>query len=182
MKLNDFYYTIKFKVNNNNQRDILYAHCGCVVGRGQVEDENFAECKHAAALFYYIKSNKTYSQTDDQLAWKAPSKKKLELYSHGKTFETLYKKTRGLKRSYLVKDETAINKIARLMEKHYNDLHQRGLYKIITASNPLPSIPSPPPLPVLHEAIKEMILKPLPYEVPPEIFKSLEFLETMPEV
>ena len=186
MNLRGDYYTVRFKVSGNDDRDILYAHCKCQSGRGQPKptSDSWADCKHAAALYFYIKNSQTYSQTDHQLKWKAPSQKKLELYPHGKTFETLYK-SRGTKRNYLVKDDVAINKIKRLMEECYTDLDQRGLYKMITASQTrLPdSIPNElPELPTIHEAIKEMILKPLPYTVPAEIYTAMEILESSPKV
>ena len=71
------------------------------------------------------------------------------------------------------------------MEECYTDLDQRGLYKMITASQTrLPdSIPNElPELPTIHEAIKEMILKPLPYTVPAEIYTAMEILELSPKV
>ena len=186
MQLNTgVYYTIRFKVKEgDDKREVLYAHCSCVVGRGQ--DDAFADCKHAAALFFCINKSQTYSQTDHQMSWKQPSKKKLELYPHGKTYESLYEKTRGHKRNYQVIDEVALSKFKRLMEKHFDDLDQRGLYKMIDTSylgpsNPIPSS-VPEAAPAIHKLIEQMILKPLPYIVPEEITRAFESLEALPLV
>ena len=140
MSLNDGYYTVTFMVQEiDNERVVIYAHCTCVWGRGLPNDigaDSMADCKHSAAMFFYINSklHRSTSKTDIKLTFKEPSKKKLELYPPGQTFQDRVKKSSGFKRNYVVKDEEAILKVQRLMEEFYpDDLHQRGLYKIITA-------------------------------------------------
>ena len=185
MQLNEDYYTVEFKVQLvNNERVVIHSDCQCVSGEGWPDCVG-ADCKHAAALYFFINSgeHKSISKTDEKLAWKTPSEKKRELYPQGKTFAELIKNSRGFKRNYLIKDNVAINKIRGLMEKHYTeDLNERGLYKISRPIDPNAAQPQPPQLPEINPLIESMLLKPLPYEIPADILMAIDDLQNFPEV
>ena len=193
MSLNDGYYNLKYMVQDvNGERTVIYALCECVSGKGvpnNIDAESMADCKHSAALFFYINSNvhRTTSKTDVQYTWKEPSKKKLELYPPGQTFQDRVKNSSKFKRNYLEKDEAAILKVQKLMEKHFSeDLNQRGLYRMITfktrSDTADTATPITPELPVLNDFVRATILKPLPHEIPTEIFVAIDELENMPNV
>ena len=121
MSMNEDYLNLHFKVQKvDNDRIVIHADCDCVAGRGW-PDSVGADCKHSSALYLYINSDahKSTSKTDVKMTWKDPSKKKLELYPPGQTFDDLIKKSSGFKRNYLQRDDKAILKIQRLMEKHF---------------------------------------------------------------
>ena len=88
MQLNEDYYTVRFQVDE--QRFVTYAHCTCVCGKGWPESFG-ANCKHSAAMYYVINEEIIDSKTDEQLKWKKPSEKKLQLYPHGETYQDLIK-------------------------------------------------------------------------------------------
>ena len=72
----------------NNERVVIHSDCLCVCGLGW-PDSVGADCKHAAALYLFINSDKhkSVSKTDVKMTWKTPSEKKRELYPQGKTFQ-----------------------------------------------------------------------------------------------
>ena len=88
-----------------------------------------------------------------------------------------FKGSRGVERNYAIKDDQAINKIKKLMEKHYSDLDKRGLYKIMCAPTVSIENSTPPPLPPVHDLVKAMMLKPLNHEIPSDIIQALNEIE-----
>ena len=189
--MNEGYYTVRFKVQTvDGERVVIHAECNCPSGEGwpdtEEEPSQGANCKHGASLFFYINEHEwPKSKTDEKNTWIEPSQKKLALYPQGETYADNIKNSRGFKRDYSVIDQEAVLKIKRLMEKHFaDDLDQRPLYKMITANKESTEfIPPNDDLPAVHDLVKEMVLKPLPNEIPTEeINKALQQLQTNPNV
>ena len=63
-------------------RKYINGRCSCVAGIT-------ANCKHAAALYYYINNERTVGCTDESQKWRAPSKKMQEQYPKGETIEKI---------------------------------------------------------------------------------------------
>ena len=73
----------KVALELDDKRVILDARCQCVSGLN-------GDCKHTAALIYYINNEREESQTDRKCTWRAPSQYGQKLYPKGQTFDEIF--------------------------------------------------------------------------------------------
>ncbi len=74
-------YKITLELDDN--RKILDARCQCVAGLN-------GDCKHTAALIFFINNEREESQTDRKCTWRAPSQYGQKLYPKGQTFDEIF--------------------------------------------------------------------------------------------
>ncbi len=67
----------------NQERIVQDSRCQCVSGLN-------GDCKHTAALIYYVNNERQESQTDRQCQWRKPSQYGQKLYPKGKTFDEIF--------------------------------------------------------------------------------------------
>ena len=67
----------------DQQRIVQDSRCQCISGQN-------GDCKHTAALIYFVNSERQESQTDQQCQWRKPSQYGQKLYSKGKTFDEIF--------------------------------------------------------------------------------------------
>ena len=90
-----------------------------------------ANCKHSAALYYFINNERTEGCTDEGQKWKTPSKKLQEQYPKGETIESLFAAT-VLPQTTFKPNYEELSKLANEMEQF--GLVQASLYKSITVN------------------------------------------------
>ena len=75
-------YSVRFFVDPTS-REIVKSNCSCVAGCT-------AQCKHGAALYFYINNERSEGKTDVQQVWKTPSQKLQERFPKGQTAEEIF--------------------------------------------------------------------------------------------
>ena len=99
-------WTVELLLDEN--RSVTSAHCSCWVGeRG--------DCKHTAGLIIFINEFREESQTDQPCAWKKPSKKAMETYKKGESFDDI----RGHKVKFIPHDFARMTEEARKEQKEF---------------------------------------------------------------
>ena len=78
-------YVVEFLLTPSS-RTVVSGRCSCPCGLS-------FNCKHCAALFYYINTERSESKTDATQRWSAPSLQLQELYPKGASVEHLIRKT-----------------------------------------------------------------------------------------
>jgi hypothetical protein len=80
-RLNERPYNVVLIINE--QREVKQAHCQCPAG-------TVGNCKHTAALFYFINHEREETKTDKACQWNAPSTMGQSLYPKGKPFDEIF--------------------------------------------------------------------------------------------
>ncbi len=75
-------YHVEFKLNPQD-RSVIEAHCSCVAGLS-------GNCKHCAALFIFINTERTTGCADQSQAWNVPSKKLQKCIPRERRLNTFY--------------------------------------------------------------------------------------------
>ena len=117
-------YFIRFEIDET--RRVTKAYCSCVAG-GQ------GGCKHSAALFLYINTERTEGKTDWKQGWTAPSKKLQETYPKGQTLQQIFGEKGPTQRRVVVQksqDDENLVSLAKKLEKC--GLTSSSLYKSLT--------------------------------------------------
>ena len=114
----------RVELSLDRERNVNSMHCQCVPGVSGL-------CKHAAALFLYINSERQESRTDAACSWKKPSARGKELYPKGKKIQELVV-TEPVPSPVNVKD------VRHDLENHFNLLVENGLensmiFKVLSA-------------------------------------------------
>ncbi len=103
-------------------RDIKRSHCSCTAGADGV-------CKHTAAIYKYVNSERSEGCTDAEQSWSKPSKKLAELYPKGECIQKLFFGKERTCRDY---SGQAIDtdKLTSALKKH--SLQNSSVYKSLT--------------------------------------------------
>ena len=107
-------------------RNVVSMHCQCVPGVSGL-------CKHAAALFLYINTERQETRTDAACSWNKPSARGSELYPKGK-------KMQDLVQTESIRPPAAIEDVKNDMEKHFhllveNNLKNSAIFKVLSADH-----------------------------------------------
>ncbi len=142
-------YRTEFELDTD--RNIVNARCSCQAGiTGQ--------CKHSAALYLFINEERTTGCTDEQQAWKTPSKKLQQMYRKGETVEKLFK-LKPLAPLTFKSDTESLQEVVSQLASC--GLQKSSLYKSLTAEkstsddSDATSVPEID-LPVLHQDLQEL--------------------------
>ncbi len=121
MSLSNTPWRIVFELNP--YREIVRARCNCTAGIDGM-------CKHTAALFNVVNSERTESCTDAEQVWSKPSQKLNQLYPKGESIQKLFFQRSPTKRDYSGQSFDQ-DRLVKLMEKH--SLQNSSVYKTLTA-------------------------------------------------
>ena len=94
----------------DDERNVIGGRCSCSGGAT-------ANCKHSAALFVYINSERIESQTDRQQEWNAPSKAAKKLYPKGETIAKLFN-LESTPRLTFERDDESLSSFKEILLKH----------------------------------------------------------------
>lgn len=144
-------------------RIISLSRCSCVAGES-------AHCKHGAALYTYINSERTEGQTDSSQTWITPSKKLQEQFPKGESLMKIFGRTSSPTRNIIKQSDNPS-----LCEDLVRDLEKFGLtgasiFKTLTVLknvNPEP-VPSPISTEDIPLPIKKIFFQqPLTHKIKP---------------
>lgn len=85
------FYGVTLSLNAN--RTVTYATCSCRGGTGCIPNKKGgkgADCKHSSALYKYVNSWNSQSQTNQKMEWNKPSEKKVLLYDKSKPMQEIF--------------------------------------------------------------------------------------------
>ncbi len=137
-------YFIEFSLAAN--RAINDSRCSCPAGIS-------GECKHAAALFLYVNSERSEGSTDQEQKWKRPSRKAQALYPKGESIQKLFNLPSCAQPDWKSAPDNKFVEDLAACGLVNSSLHKSLTVDKKSASNP-PSLPDPPPLP---SGIKELL-------------------------
>ena len=118
---NNFY---RVELSLDAERNVISMHCQCVPGISGL-------CKHAAALYLYVNTERQETRTDTACSWKKPSARGNELYPKGKKVQDLVK-------TEPVASPVPVEDAKKDLEKHFSLLVENGLnnsmiFKVLSA-------------------------------------------------
>ena len=90
MMIKEFY---KVTLTLDSNRIVTYATCSCLGGTGCIPNKKGgkgADCKHSSALYKYINSWNSESQTNRKMEFNKPSGKQELLYDKSKTMQEIF--------------------------------------------------------------------------------------------
>ncbi len=134
-------------------RTVTLARCSCTAGIDGM-------CKHTAALFKFVNSERSEGCTDREQGWSKPTKKLNDLYPKGESIQKLFFQKSPEKRDFSGTDFDQ-DKLVKLMKKH--NLQNSSVYKTLTAKV-LPQEPEPdaPEIdPIMEKLLLEPIMSPI---------------------
>lgn len=117
-------YVVTFTLDPNS-RSVVYGRCSCPAGLS-------FNCKHAAALYFYINNERSESKTDRKQAWKAPSSRLKELYPKGETIERLMTNVDVFETKVSTQKGNDFTNLVQALEKF--NLTNASLFKSLTAT------------------------------------------------
>ncbi len=134
-------------------RQVLRSHCSCTAGADGI-------CKHTAAIFKYVNTERSEGCTDTEQSWSKPSKKLAELYPKGECIQKLFFGKEAARRDYSGK-ALDVEKVTNLMKKH--SLQNSSVYKSLTVDLSKASCSGSQPKDVdfVPENMKNMLESPL---------------------
>ena len=115
-------YYVEF--NLDAQRNVVGAYCRCQAGFS-------GQCKHAAALFHWINSERSDACTDNKCSWSEPSTHAKNMYPKGQPLHRIFNLEKPSKLSLATPDQSEVQKFTQLCEKF--GATSSSLFKLFTA-------------------------------------------------
>ena len=129
----------------DQSREVVGAFCRCHAGIN-------GNCKHCAAVMFFVNTERCEGKTDRPSEWSAPTAHSLALYPKGKTLEDIFGYEKIPSQSFEPPPDDLLGNFKRLCLKH--ETTESSLYKLLT----VPSIveqPAPAPC-QLHPTVKSL--------------------------